>query len=60
MTDVKEKIVVSQSIASDLVAEMSTVLDQKEYDEESLQNIYRRLKELSSTLDEITSGGMEF
>lgn len=60
MSDTKEKIIASQTIANDLLAEMSAMLSQEDYDEESLQSIYRRLKELSDTLNEIPTKDVKF
>lgn len=60
MSDTKEKIIASQTIANDLLAEMSAMLSQEDFDEESLQSIYKRLKELSDTLNEIPTKDVKF
>ncbi|WPP50067.1 hypothetical protein [Catalinimonas niigatensis] len=40
-------------MANDLIAEVSAMLSQNDFNKEDLQPIYRRLKELSNTLNEI-------
>ncbi|MEK6477401.1 hypothetical protein WJR50_07700 [Catalinimonas sp. 4WD22] len=60
MSDAKEKIIASQTISNDLLAEMSAMLSQKDFDRESLQSIYKRLKELSDTLNEIPTKDVKF
>ena len=53
MSDTKEKIISSQTMANDLLAEVSTLLSQNDFEKESLNPLYERLKELSNTLNEI-------
>jgi DNA repair ATPase RecN len=60
MSDTKEKIISSQTIANDLLAEMSAMLSQKDFDQESLQSIYKRMKELSDTLNKIPTKDVKF
>jgi replicative DNA helicase len=57
---VKEKIIVSQTIANDLIAEVSAMLSQKDFEKEDLQSVYQRLQELSNILNEIPTKGSEF
>lgn len=53
MSDVKEKIIISQTIAGDLIAEVSAMLNQENFEKEDLQSVHKRLQELSNTLNEI-------
>lgn len=60
MKNVREKIIVSQTIADDLIAEVSAMLSQNDFEKEDLQPVYDRLKELSNTLSEIPTKDVEF
>lgn len=60
MNDIKEKIITSQTMANDLIAEISAMLSQNDFDKEDLQPLYRRLKELSNTLNDIPTKDAKF
>lgn len=53
MSDYKDKIIASQAISNDLMVEISAMLSQDNFEKEDLQPIYNRIRELSSTLNDI-------
>lgn len=53
MSDYRDKIIASQTITNDLVAELSTMLSREEYQQEDIHSVYERVRQLSDTLNEI-------
>ena len=60
MSDVKEKITVSQTMANDALAEVSAMINQKDASPERLEKLQKRLRELFDTLNDIETGGADF
>ena len=60
MSDAKEKITLSQTMANDALAEVSAMINQKDVSPERLEKLQKRLRELFDTLNDIETGGAEF
>ena len=60
MSDVKEKITLSQTMANDALAEVSAMINQKDASPERLEKLQKRLRELFDTLNDIETGGADF
>ena len=53
MSDYKDKIIASQTMTNDIVAELSTMLSQDNLDKDNLRSLYERARQLSDTLSEV-------
>lgn len=60
MSDYKDKIIASQTITNDLMAELSTMLSREEYKQEDIHSVYERVRQLSDTLNDIPTKDVKF
>jgi len=60
MSDHKDKIIASQTIANDLLAELSSMLRREESTQEDLKSVHERLKQLRDTLNDIPTKEIRF
>lgn len=60
MNDKDEKIVSAQAIVNDVVAQVSAMINQDNYDKETMLKLRERMEELSEMLNSIKTGKADF
>lgn len=60
MGNYKDKIITSQTIANDLIAEISSLLSRDDFEKEDLRPLYERARQLSDILNEIPTRDIKF
>ncbi len=60
MSDYKDKIITSQTISNDLVAEISSLLSRDDFEKDDLRPVYERIRQLSDILNDIPAQDIKF
>lgn len=60
MKDKDEKIVSAQAMVNDVVAQVSAIINQNNYDKETMLKLKERMEELSDMLNSIKTGKADF